>query len=352
MTLDRVELAVLATLSTMRGICSRTELSRTLQAAGLRQPAVDAAVLRLLQAGRIEGDGSWLSLTAEGSLALLQTCAEVERAIDNSPSSADQEDCPSIPWLTTVQTEWIDAVSINYAVEPEVLSRLLPAPLQPEVFEGSAWVQVLVSSLREMRPQGLGGVFGVDFYQVSYRAAVRYRSADGTWRRGGYFVRSDTNHAVMRAVGNTLAEFKFHEFGGADMLMVREGDTLTIGIDAHEPGGKLVATFDTRPQTDPPPGSVWASLHELQMPLVECYDAYGVDHDEGYLYTLTIDREPWNARFVRPRQLYCEYVDTGPLGGGVARLDSVLHIPRCAYRWRPLRRERLARTPGSSPASP
>ena len=38
---------------------------------------------------------------------------------------------------------------------------------------------------------------------------------------------------------------------------------------------------------------------------------------------------------------YVEYVDDGPLGGGVARLDSVLHFRECAYRWRPLRRERL-----------
>ncbi len=57
---------------------------------------------------------------------------------------------------------------------------------------------------------------------------------------------------------------------------------------------------------------------------------------------LTIDREPWNARFVRPLDLYLEWFDRGPLGGGAARLDSVLHLERCAYNWRPLRRERLA----------
>jgi hypothetical protein len=30
----------------------------------------------------------------------------------------------------------------------------------------------------------------------------------------------------------------------------------------------------------------------------------------------------------------------GPLSGA-CRLDSVLHIPTCRYRWRPLRRERI-----------
>ena len=48
-----------------------------------------------------------------------------------------------------------------------------------------------------------------------------------------------------------------------------------------------------------------------------------------------------NARFATPVQLYCEYLQEGPLSAG-ARLDSVLHLQECAYRWRPLRRERYA----------
>jgi hypothetical protein len=145
----------------------------------------------------------------------------------------------------------------------------------------------------------------------------------------------------MRAVGNTLTEFKFHDCGAADMLMVREGSQLTIAVDAERPGGKLVGSFDTRPLAGPLAGSVWGSLHQLQEPLVECYDAFGVDREGAWIYTLTIDRDPWNARFVTPTELYCEVVDSGALGRGAARLDSVLHIPRCGYRWRPLCREPL-----------
>lgn len=192
-----------------------------------------------------------------------------------------------------------------------------------------------------MRPQGTLPLFGVNFHQISYRAAVRYRSRDG-WRRGGYFVRSDTDNAVMRTVGNTLVEFKFHDFGLARMSQKRSGHHLSIDVTPAPQfvHGELRATFDTRP-SNAPRSSVWGSLEELREPLVECYDAFGVDTANRYVYVLTIDRQPWNACFVTPAKLACAYHETGPLGGGASRLDSVLHIPKeCAYRWRPLRRER------------
>jgi hypothetical protein len=214
-------------------------------------------------------------------------------------------------------------------------------------------VQVLLSSLRDMRPQGLGAAFGVCFYQVSYRAAVRYRSVDGSSRRGGFFIRTDTNHQLVRAIGNALAEFKFHHFGAADVMMLREGERLTIGVDPRPefPGGKIFGVIETSGMAEPPPGSVWRSLEDLHLPLVECYDALGVDHEQGFLHVLTIDRDPWNPRFVNAERLYCEYFDTGSLGGA-GRLDSILHFHECCYRWRPLRREPLTRVRAQIPPPP
>ncbi|RKH10476.1 hypothetical protein D7V97_13675 [Corallococcus sp. CA053C] len=321
------------------GLSERALTARLLEA-GVVEPA--GVLRRLVAAGQVQASrGAWV-LTSSGHEALREAHAALARAQDPSPSSEGMEECPSVPWLTQVQTHWVEAVSLNYAVDPGLLARLLPAPLEPEVFHGTAWVQVLMSSLRDMRPRGLMPLLGVCFYQVSYRAAVRYRNANGDWRRGGYFVRSETSDPVMRGVGNALKEFKFHEFGEARMVMAREGDLLTVGVDPEPafPGGKLVGVFDTEPRTQPPEGSVWTDLEALHEPLVECYDAFGVA--DGCVYVLTIDREPWNARFATPVQLYCEYLQEGPLAPG-ARLDSVLHLKECAYRWRPLRRERYAR---------
>lgn len=321
--------------------------------AGVAPPAARDALSGLQRRGLVLARGGGLALTGAGADALLAAYAEIAAALDPSPTGAGQEECPSLPWLTAIRTEWIEALSFNYAVEPRALAPLLPWPLEPEVHAGTGWVQVLLSSLRELRPQGLPSLFGVCFYQVSYRAAVRFRDSAGRWRRGGYFVKSETNDPVMRAVGNRLAEFRFHDFGAAEVVMVRRGDTLSVGVDPA-PGagpGRFAAVADTTRQPGPPPGSRWRSLAELQEPLVDCFDAFGVDAAAGWLYTLTIDRGPWKARFARCVDAYCEWLAEGPLAGA-ATLDSVLHVKRCAYAWRPLRRERLPPLPAAGAGTP
>lgn len=343
MSTEGVRLAVLAALAASRTGMERADLLRALSAAGVDASAAVDVIGTVLGSGDVAARGSVLELAPAGIVALLGLNAEIARALDPSPPLPGQEDCPSIPWLTSVQTCWIDALSINYRVDPDALATLLPAPLEVEVHKGRGWVQILMSSLRDMRPKGMPALLGTCFYQVSYRAAVQYRVDDGSMRRGGYFVRSETNHPVMRAIGNALAEFKFHAFGAAEMVMLRDGDRLTAGVDPPPefPSGKLVAVVDTRPRAGPPALSCWSSLQELHEPLVECYDALGVDGANGYLYVLTIDRDPWKARFVAPDQIYSEYFDQGPLGHGAAELDSVLHLAECRYRWRPLRRVAL-----------
>ncbi len=333
------EVAALAALAASHLAAPRQGLEARLRGAGVE--GAGAVVDALVARGWARAKDGALALTAAGAAALLDAWAGIEEALAVNPAAAGAESCPSIPWLTRVETEWIEALSFNYRVEPEALHARLPPPLLPETWKGRAWVQVLVSSLRELRPRGMPGPAGVCFYQVSYRAAVRYRGRDGAWRRGGYFVRSETNDPLMRAIGNRLAEFRFHDFGAADILMLRDGDLLTLGVEAASPGGNLVGVIDTRP-LPPPPGSLWESLEELHEPLVECYDAFGVDREAGYLYTLRIERGPWRPRFVSPLDLFCEEFAPDGAWGERAELDSVLHVPRCPYRWLPLSREPLA----------
>jgi len=337
------EAAVLAALVASPAGYRAEELMRVLAEAGVSDEGALDACEALFERGAIELRDGAFQATSLGANALIDFHAAIEHALDPSPTTPGMEACPSVPWLTTVQTHWLDAVSLNYAVDVDAVRTLLPRPLEPEIHEGTAWVQLLVSRLREMRPQGLPPLFGVNFHQASYRVAVSYKSLSGRVRRGGYFIRSETDHGVMRALGNRLLEFRFHDFGLAKMGLTRRGERLTLSIapTVGAPHGEVDVDFDTRPGQAAPRGSVWRSIEQVREPLVECFDAFGVD-PSGWVYVLTIDREPWRERWAVPTVRRAAYFESGPLGHGAARLASALHVPvPCAYRWRPLRRERF-----------
>ena len=124
----------------------------------------------------------------------------------------------------------------------------------------------------------------------------------------------------MRAVGNALAEFSFHDFGAAEMVMLRDGDRLTSASipSRRSRTASWWASFDTRPLDAPPAGSVWSSLDELHEPLVECYDALGVDARAGAPLHPHHRSRSLERALRRAGELYCEYFDTGPLGRGAA----------------------------------
>lgn len=332
------EAGLLGLLIHARGGVAASDAVARLHDAGAKVSDVEGAVKTLAADGKIRQERGRLEVTDAGVSTFLAWHAVVTGVEDPWHDHPDFETCPSVPFLTTVQTEWIEAISLNYRVDANALQTLLPAPLAPDIAHGTGWVQILMSSLRDMRPQGLGAVFGTNFYQVSYRAAVTLATSSGKSWRGGYFLRSETNDSIMRVIGNSLKEFKFHAFGHADMLLAREGARLVASIESRsDPGGDLVAIATVDESTTPPIGSVWSSLAELETPLVACYDAFAVDGKD--IYVLTIDREPWAAKFCRVDQLFSQWIETGPLAGKVV-LDSALHVPRCAYKWRPLRRLR------------
>src|SRR5262245_54143225 len=104
MTLTPQELAALVTLAleplglTWDRLLARLEDSQVPRAAG------EAAVRGLAGRGLLmEQEGHYLP-TPRGHAALRETYAALEQAQDVSPSSEDMEECPSLPWLTQVQT--------------------------------------------------------------------------------------------------------------------------------------------------------------------------------------------------------------------------------------------------------
>ncbi len=99
-------------------------------------------------------------------------------------------------------TDYRTVASFNYAVAPEVLRRLVHAPLELDLVHDHGYVTVVCADMVRMRPAPLPKALGITYDQVVYRVPVRYRDQAGL-----FFLGSDAGNALMVAAGAAFSMF-------------------------------------------------------------------------------------------------------------------------------------------------
>ena len=100
-------------------------------------------------------------------------------------------------------TDYRTVALLNYAVEPAVLRRLIPEPLDPDVLGGCGFVTVVCADMVRMRPSPLPRWLGITYDQVVYRTSVRYHGEPGL-----FFLGSDAGQPLMVAGGAAFSMFR------------------------------------------------------------------------------------------------------------------------------------------------
>ena len=123
---------------------------------------------------------------------------------------------------------------INYRVDPEVITRLLPAPFMPRLVDGQAMAGICLLHLRQARPAGLPAQLGIETQGVAHRIAVKWPSADGTMVDGVFIPRRDSGSwMVATAAGKSLATRR------ADFAIMETNDAFDIAMTSRDGGGSL-----------------------------------------------------------------------------------------------------------------
>jgi uncharacterized protein len=80
-------------------------------------------------------------------------------------------DMPTAPW--SYYQEWNNALFLHWKVPAAEMNRLLPPPLQADVFEGDAWISLVPFTMQKIRPRGLPAVKVLsDFHEINLRTYV------------------------------------------------------------------------------------------------------------------------------------------------------------------------------------
>jgi hypothetical protein len=129
-------------------------------------------------------------------------------------------------------------VLVNYAVDPEIVRKILPSPFKPKLYQDKAIVGICLIRLKQIRPKGLPGILGISSENGAHRIAVKWENG-GEEYEGVYVPRRDTSSFLNTLAGGRVfpgkhyqAKFDVKEGLGRYQISFKSSDGTTISVDA------------------------------------------------------------------------------------------------------------------------
>jgi uncharacterized protein YqjF (DUF2071 family) len=152
---------------------------------------------------------------------------------------------PRLPWIM-VQT-WSNLLFAHWPVNPEILRPYIPAQLQLDTFDGTAWLGVVPFRLSTLRFRGIPEIGPTsNFNEINLRTYVTYSGKPGI-----LFLSMDADNALAVAAARptfrlpyTLADMSFEDTSrGYTFRSVRRGniDPPAVFKATYHPTGKKIA---------------------------------------------------------------------------------------------------------------
>jgi uncharacterized protein len=127
--------------------------------------------------------------------------------------------CPFTVDNPVMRQRWERLTFLHWPIDPELVQRLLPDSLRPDVFGGAAWVGLVPFFMRVATAGGTRLPWVSDFCETNVRTYVRDREG----RTGIWFLSLDA--ARLGAVGVARATYRLPYFWSSMRLAARDGET-------------------------------------------------------------------------------------------------------------------------------
>ena len=131
-------------------------------------------------------------------------------------------------------------ILVNYRVDPDVLSRLLPKPFRLKLVNGMGMAGVCLIRLKHVRPRFLPSFVGISSENAAHRIAVEW-DQNGETKQGVFVPRRDTSSRLNTLVGGRLfpgehshATFRVEEHGDNFRVELTSDDQQThLLVEGH-----------------------------------------------------------------------------------------------------------------------
>lgn len=200
--------------------------------------------------------------------------------------------------------EWNRVLFFHWKVDASLLQSLIPSGLEPDTYEGQAWISVVAFTMENIRPRFLPAVSAVsDFHEVNVRTYVRSGEDAGV-----YFFSLEAQKYLSVRLSRSFSGMPYETAG----IRRHHGDKHFYRSVNHRTGNSLEADYA--------PGVELQAKSPLDAWLTERY--YTFLEKGGRLYKYTVHHAEWRLHAPRFNRLEIRY-KTGPFSLGHSNLAAV-----------------------------
>ena len=105
--------------------------------------------------------------------------------------------------MSFLTAEWRKLAMANYAIDPNILKKYVPAKTELDLWNGNCYVSLVGFMFVNVRLKGLKIPFHTHFEEVNLRFYVKYKDRT-EWKRGVVFVKEIVPKHAITFVANTL----------------------------------------------------------------------------------------------------------------------------------------------------
>jgi uncharacterized protein YqjF (DUF2071 family) len=190
---------------------------------------------------------------------------------------------PDSPWLMT-QT-WHDLLFAHWPLEPSVLSRKIPAPMELDLFNGCAWIAIVPFHMTNVAPRGASALPWLsEFSELNVRTYVSVGNKPGV-----YFFSLDASNPVAVRAARVLFHLPYYSASIAIEGGDGSVDYCSRRTHARAPLAQLVVRYRAI-------GPIFqAAVGTIDHFLTERYCLYTADR-KGRAFRLQIHHPPWRLQ--------------------------------------------------------
>jgi hypothetical protein len=228
---------------------------------------------------------------------------------------------------------------INYRVDADVASRLLPAPFRLQLHRGYGIASICIIRLEQIRPGFFPRFLGFSSDNVAHRIAVAWDQPSGE-QNGVFIQRRDTNSWINHYTGGRIFP---GEQNMANFAVTDSESQVTMSIRARD--GRMAIELNAREAESLPTTSCFDSLADSSSFFQTGSVGYSVTSDCCRFDGMRLESHGWDVRPLAMERLKSSFFsDETNFPEGSVVFDHALIMRNLGHEWHSLEDLRIVPT--------